>query len=297
MELRPLNLNDKSVFERYLKKQSHVLSTYSFANTFVWRALFELTWALINEKFCLFFKNEVGCFMNMPPLGGLDKETLETVFEIMEGINHNREISRIENIEEKDLETFRKMGLRTYEKAREYIVDRQEMVSLSGEKFRHKRSLRNFFQKNFGGMVRDYADQDKQEVLRLYEEWARERMSKKDDPIYQAMLQDSQKVFREMIDGVRDLGVLAKVVECDGRIRAFTSGFPLNKEVFCINFEVADLKLKGIAQFVFSEFAKTLSPYPEINIMDDSGIETIRQTKVSYRPVKMVPSYTALTRE
>jgi len=88
--------------------------------------------------------------------------------------------------------------------------------------------------------------------------------------------------------------MVAKVVEVGGRIMAFSSGFPVNESIFCINFEIADLNFKGIAAFIFREFAKSLTAYPEINMMDDSGLENIRQTKMLYRPVRTVVAYTAL---
>ena len=232
--------------------------------------------------------------MNMPPLGGLDPETIKTCFEIMEDFNHNREISRIENIEPLDLVFFKEGNFRLYEKTQEYIVAQEDMSSLKGEKFKHKRSLYNFFIKNYKGTLRDYEEKDRQEVLDLYENWMRERMSKNSDPIYQAMLKDNFTAFVQMLAYFRDLKFLAKVVACEGAIRGFIAGCPLKPGLFCINFEIADLKFKGLAQFIFSEFSKQLSSYPHINIMDDSGIENIKQTKLSYRPIKTISSYTAL---
>ena len=251
MELLPLNLSDKATFNLYLKKKPHILSNYSFENSFIWRGLFDVRWALINEKFCLFFKNEVGCFMNMPPLGGLDPETIKTCFEIMEDFNHNREISRIENIEPLDLVFFKEGNFRLYEKTQEYIVAQEDMGSLKGEKLKHKRSLYNFFIKNYKETFRNYEEKDRQDVLRLYEDWMRERMSKNSDSIYQAMLKDNFKALSEMLVHFGNLKFLAKVAECDRGIRGFISGFTLNPGLFCINFEIADLKFQGLAQFIF----------------------------------------------
>ena len=74
------------------------------------------------------------------------------------------------------------------------------------------------------------------------------------------------------------------MVEIENKIRAFTCGFPLSGNLFCINYEIADLKYKGLPQFIFAEFAKRLMPYREINIMEDCGFENLKKTKLSYHP-------------
>lgn len=232
--------------------------------------------------------------MPLLPLGVLDFKTVKICFEIMEDFNQNRDISRIENVEERDLDFFKAHDFRTYEKSKEYIVVQNEMEALKGEKFRHKRNLYNFFIKHHDAVFRDYKANDQAEVLSLYKTWAQERGEKNKDRIYHAMLEDSFKAFTEMLSYSAGLGIQAKVVEIGGKVRAFTSGFAIHRRLFCINFEVADLGYKGLSQFIFCEFSKSLRTYPEINIMDDCGIQNIRRTKLSYRPKRMVSSLTAL---
>jgi hypothetical protein len=294
MHLQPLTPNDKAKIERYLQKKLHSLASYAFESIFIWRPHFKILWQTINKKLCIFYKDSVGCFMILPPLGGLDAKTVGSCFDHMEGINCNRELSRIENIEEDELEFFKKNDFRVYEKSKDYVVRTQDMAVLEGDRFRHKRNLVNFFNKNNGSVFRAYKDRDMAQVLELYNSWMRGRKDKNSDSIYTGMMEDSRKALCALLKDRRKLNVEARVVECGGRISAFTSGFPVSRKLFCINFEFADLSFKGIAQFIFNAFAKELAKYPEINIMDDSGIDNIRNTKLSYRPSRTVLSYTAL---
>jgi ribosomal protein S18 acetylase RimI-like enzyme len=56
--------------------------------------------------------------------------------------------------------------------------------------------------------------------------------------------------------------------------------------------EKTDLGVRGLAQFVFSEFCRTdWSDRPLVNAGDDWGLETLVWTKQSYRPVKMLQKY------
>jgi len=77
---------------------------------------------------------------------------------------------------------------------------------------------------------------------------------------------------------------------------AFTFGFKLNKDTFCILYEITDLSIKGLSQFIFRQFCSELKNHRYINIMDDSGLVNLKRVKLSYHPQRTIPSYT-VTRE
>jgi hypothetical protein len=110
------------------------------------------------------------------------------------------------------------------------------------------------------------------------------------DTLFNALLGDSYHANKTaMADGH---GLTGRVVLVDGSLKAYTFGYRLNNDVFCILFEVADLKIKGLAQFIFREFSRELSSYRYINIMDASGLDNLKKVKLSYHPCKTVPSFT-----
>lgn len=232
--------------------------------------------------------------MALPPLGGLDDETVQACFDEMDSFNHNPDISRIENIEERDLDFFKKDGFRIFEKSKDYIVDRRLIARLNTQKYKSKRALYNYFTKRYPYRFRDYQNADRNEVMRLYEQWMDNRFKKSEDGIYRALLKDSFKVLAQVLEDYDHLRVNAKMVESDGKIIAFTCGFPVDKDMFCVSFEFADIAFKGLPQFIFSAFAKSLEGYDFINMMDDSGIANIRWTKMSFHPAREPVSYTAL---
>ncbi len=295
MKLSRLTIKDKPLFERHLKKKEHSLSYYSFEQLVLWLEHFDILWALVNEKLCIFFKNAGGCFMILPPLGAQDTKTVGQCFDYMESINNNTEVTRIENIEEPDIGFYKSNKFKVYEKSKEYIVNSLDMASLQGEKFKHKRNLVNFFMKSGQHNIRQYEDADRAGVLKLYKEWMADRHEKNTDVMFQAMLEDSYKVLESELKIFKELDYQGVVVDCDGKIIAFSSGYPVTNKLFCINFEIADLNYKGLPQFIFSRFSGMISKsFAEINVMDDSGIENILRTKLSYKPVRTASSYTAL---
>lgn len=294
MTLEEVTFKDKKLFDRYLRQRPCLLSQYAFENIILWQPILKVYRRQIGGCLCVFFKDPFGYFMPLPPLGKPDLKTVESCFEVMEGFNRNTDISRIENIDEAGLAFYKTNKFRSYEKAKEYIVPAALMAELKGEAFKHKRNLVNFFKKHRSSRLRRYEPRDEPRVLDLYTRWASGRKEANRDPVYQGMLEDSQKVLAYELRSLKLLDIEARVVECDGSIAAFTSGFPLSPGLFCINFEIADLGMRGLAQFVFAEFCKELSSYDSINIMDDSGIANLSKTKLSYKPSKIVSSYTAL---
>lgn len=57
--------------------------------------------------------------------------------------------------------------------------------------------------------------------------------------------------------------------------------------------EKTDLRTKGLAQFIFSEFCRrNWSDCPLVNVGDAWGLESLAWTKNSYRPAKMLQKYT-----
>ena len=110
------------------------------------------------------------------------------------------------------------------------------------------------------------------------------------------MLGDSGACLKELLDNYKGLDFTGRVVKINNAIKAFTFGFALNADTFCIFFEITDLSTKGLAQFIFCDFCRSLTGYKYINIMDDSGLENLKKVKLSYHPVKIIPAYIATRR-
>ena len=88
-------------------------------------------------------------------------------------------------------------------------------------------------------------------------------------------------------------GLVVYVKDADGwALKGFTFGEHLGRDQSSITIEKTDLAVKGLAQFIFSEFCRTSwADRPFVNVGDDWGLETLAWTKMSYRPVKMLHKY------
>jgi hypothetical protein len=292
MKLNNLSVKDKPLFDKFLKLTQHELSAYAFQNIYIWREGFKIYWQVINKNLCVFFRDKIGCFLYLPPLGkNIKPEVIKEVFRIMDKFNRNKEISRIENVEERDLSFYQNLGYASSNKFCDYLCQRQDLARLKGNKFKSQRASFNYFLKHYKFQYLLFSLKYKDACLRLYQQWLGNRSAQNKDPIYQGMLGDSRDGLKILLGHYRHLDIIGRLVKIDYKVKAFTFGFPLNKDTFCILYETTDLAIKGLAQFIFRQFCRELKNYRYINIMDDSGLENLKKVKLSYHPVRLIPNY------
>jgi hypothetical protein len=292
MKLNKLSLKDKQIFIKYLGLVQHDLSTYVFENIYIWRRLFCIEWAIIEDNLCIFFKDKIGVFLYITPLGkNKNPETVGKCFKIMDRFNRNKDISRIENIESGDLSFYQGIGYDCKIKSYDYLCLRSSLSGLQGNQFKSQRACFNYFTKHYDFEYLPFTLRHRDDCLKLYDNWAGVRKAQNPDHLYQGMLKDSRICLKIALESYSALDLLGRVVKINKEIRGFTFGFKLNTDTFCILYEITDLSIKGLAQFIFREFSQELTAYKYINIMDDSGLENLKKVKLSYHPVKLIPAY------
>lgn len=98
-----------------------------------------------------------------------------------------------------------------------------------------------------------------------------------------------------------ELGLDGGVLYADGVIVGFSVGERSCRNTFDVHFEKARGDLPGAYPMVCREFARLLkSKYPElefINREDDMGLESLRTSKLSYKPEYILRKYTAVWRD
>jgi len=295
LKLHKLSLKDKTLIDKFLAKECSELAVYNFANIYIWRKFFDMEWAMINDALCIYFKDKIGAFLYLSPLGNREGKTLQKAFAVLDGLNKNKSFSRIENAEERHIPGYLKLGFDCRKKSSDYICRSKDLAALSGNRFKSKRASLNYFLKHNKFTYFPYLPKDKSACLKLYDLWSSQRVNP--DSIYQHMLSDGKVALGEAMENYAELGLEGRLVVVDNELKAFTFGYKLNANTFCILFEITDLSMKGLAQFIFQRFACELKNYQFINIMDDSGLDNLKKVKLSYKPVKIVPAYSVTRKD
>ena len=291
-KLNPLHIEDRRLFDRFLRLEGHRLSVYTFTNIYIWKGLFEIFWTVIDENLCIFFRDSLGCFMYLPPLGrSKNPGVIEKAFGIMARYNRNTDVSRIENVEEKDIGAYKDWGYECVFKSCDYLCKRTDMAGLRGDAFKSKRAGVNYFKKHYTYEYTAFKPVHAQDCLALYCGWMKERARHNNDPVYTGMMRDSLNSLKILLGEYRRLHCAGSLISIAGEIKAFTFGFPVSGDTFCIVYEIADRAAKGLSQFIFKSFCGELKEYAYINIMDDSGLDNLKKVKLSYHPAYLVPAY------
>lgn len=290
--LKTLTLHDKPLVEQYLAASSCSLSACSFPALFIWQDILPHRWTVLEDCLCVFTESPDGLFMPLPPLGdGFLERAVREAFRIMDGVNVNTAVSRIENVEESRVPFFASCGLQAKKKGCEYLYLRSDLISLSGNRYKGKRSAYNQFLKGQAFIYEPYQTGDREASLTLFSDWKKMRQERSTDSLSLSLLEDAASAHRQVLDNHEGLGITGRVVRVNGAVRGYTFGYPLKADTFCIVLEITDLRIKGLSQFLFREFCRELTGYQFVNAGDDSGLENLRHVKLSYRPHRIIPTY------
>ncbi len=304
--LRPLRIADRPFIDSILCSKETMLSAYAFVSHYIWHDIFHFHWGIIDDYLCLFAHYNDYIYMPIPPTslsspprredkgeGERFSKIMRKVFTIMELVNHNKAVSRIENIDERQIGSFTSSGYDIRPGEPEYLYTREDLASLKGELYKSKRAMCNNFEKHYRYRYEPFQASFVNGCIRLYDEWKREKGKKFDDPIYHALLEDSSRAHKQAVKHYTSLHVTGRVVRINEQVEGYIFGSERGGDIFYILMEITNPDIKGLAQFIFREFCREMEGYTYINTLSDSGLENLRKVKRSYRPCKIIPSYIA----
>ena len=287
--------------ESALALHSRQVSSLAFVNLFSWQDFFTFKVEEIHGALCVFASQPAGMFLYWPPLAGeIPLAAVDACFERMNGFNKGGSLTRIENVAEDELKYFDDKKYSARLRGHEYVYSREDVASLEGNDYKSRRGDVNAFGRAHGRthVFRVYRAEDFNACAILFDRWLDGRFEKHDNEVYRHMLVENRMVHRLVLAHAGRLGLVGRVVEVEGRVVAYTFGYRLNKDTFCVLFEVTDLSIKGLAAFVFHRFCRdeALTGFTWINAMDDFEAQHLAQTKMSWRPTRLQAVY-AVTRK
>ena len=93
------------------------------------------------------------------------------------------------------------------------------------------------------------------------------------------------------------LGLEGGVLYANGEIMGFTMGEFASRDTFDVHFEKARVDINGAYPMVCRELTRMLiAKHPNLKYMnreDDMGLESLRTSKLSYKPEYLLKKYTA----
>ncbi len=290
----PVTLEDHEFLRRRFSGSPREFSEESFVSSVIFSDLMHFYWK--EKEGVLFMVAQQGnrFFMSVPPL--VPKRTdrhLRSAFEMLSELNPPGSAGRIEGLTEEEAALAASFGACCYPKPPEYLYERKSLVELSGDPYKSKRALCNYFTGHYPFTLEPYQSSDFLECLQCFKRWQNEKQKKTEDTYALALLEDAAFVHRRALLHAEALELEGKVIRIAGEVKGYTFGYPLKEDTWCILLEIADPSIKGLAQFLFREFCREKSGFEWISAMDDSGLESLRQVKRSYRPARIKTPFVA----
>lgn len=287
---KPLTLEDKQIFDKYTKPYTFATCEFSFTSLFIWRKGCDIQYTIYKDILLIKKMDFDGSYHFMQPLG-YKKENLKEIVGMliqykkensMEYLFKDTETPFIDDLKELYGESL------LIEEDRDnfdYIYESQKLISLSGKNLHTQKNHYNNFTKNNNYRIAPLCTEVIQDCIKASREWC----SRNDCKGY---LLYELKAIQELLKYSDKLDFIGLVIYVNEKLSAFTIGEKVNDSMALIHIEKADSDIKGLYTFINKIFVETcFSDIPFINREQDLGIENLRKTKLSYRPIKLEPKY------
>ena len=296
--LRRLTRSDAPRFAQALERAKvlgpDVLAAYAFPYHYVWTTHLSYWWTESGETVFLLARSPDGWFMPLPPLGPRPlEETVGEAFTMMREWNGPSPVSRIEHVMDAQRIALEQVGLHCRHKEGDYVYSAEAVASLAGDRYKSQRALCNRVEREQAITLEPYHARYGDGCRALLERWARQKESGLRDEVAVLMLQDAPAVHALVFSEYESLGLSGTVAIAQGRVVAYTFGYWLTPQTWCVLLEVADRSIPGSAQWLFRETCRIAASQGAvwINAMDDAGLLSLRAAKQAYHPVSIIQSY------
>ena len=276
MERQKLTLSHRELIEPALKAMRCELSEYSFANLYLYRQVHEIEALLGDELYISGKTYDAKRFLMPTSLQGLEK--LARQDKLLEGIDC------LFPIAEEWLTLFDPARFKAYYKDddSDYLFETLHMATLKGRHLSKKRNQVKQFHELYSVVKKKLDSSNKGDALQLLKMW-NELHQFTDTPCQEAI---------ELLDALHLEG---EIYYIENEPAGFMIGEAITDETYCLHFSKANIKFKGIYQYLCQDSALgLLDRVTFLNMEQDLGQPDLRQAKHSYQPLKMCRKFRVL---
>jgi ribosomal protein S18 acetylase RimI-like enzyme len=313
--LARVTLADKPRFDSAFKQLQAPISDYSFAMVYIWGSSLNVYWKSLHNHLCI-FANGRDLTLLYPPIPENNATSddlalaVQASFDVMDRYNEvhaTRANSRIEYISDEMIEKLSALpgvNLSAAPMNADYVYETARMIDLAGGALKSKRHARGKFMRDYPGFsTAPYSDEHKEAAMALLDLWRSHGDETHEGEVNDTHVGSDILRHRDLlstqhaIENWKELGFVGMSLFVDGKLIGFTFGEALSEQMCSVVIEKTHPEFHGSAQYIFSEFCGQFwAKYPLCNVSDDWGIPSLKFTKQSYRPVKLL-SKSMLTRQ
>jgi hypothetical protein len=296
---KEISINDKEIFNKFIKQSNYQISEMTFTNFFMWRNLYNFKFAIVNDFLCVISEGENDLYAMMPI--SISKKHTRLTNSIKEIVNvlksyFNESGSKLVfkrlSVNDanllKEIYEFDDKEMKTSLDDSDYVYESSHLIELKGKRYHSKRNHINKFKNTYKYQYEEINDKNIQYCYNILEDWCNKR-----DCIEHVKFKCEKKANIELLDNYNQLDCSGIIIKVDEKYEAFSIGEELNSDTAVIHIEKANTDINGLYTYINQKLCKIkFSGYKYINREQDLGIEGLRKAKMSYLPDRLIEKYT-----
>lgn len=284
-KFRKATINDKEKIDKILKNSPCPSLEYNFTTLFLWQDIFNMEFKV--EEDVLFMRSGREKKSYLFPCGSgdiagaVDKLLCENV-DFYSLSEENKTY-----LERKAPGSFEFRELRN---DGDYVYLCESLATLKGKKLSAKRNhINRFVAEHPDWSYENITPENIGEAMEMHDKWC----EIVDDGSKRG-LSDETQIVKRAFQYYNELKLSGGLIRCGGEVVAFSLGDRLNDKTFLVHIEKAFSNITGAYQIINREFViHNCMDYEFVNREDDTGDESLRKAKLSYKPIEIVKKYEA----
>lgn len=284
-DFKTIDLDDKSIFEKYYGKYPPTHSSELFTTMISWKEYVEYCYTLIQNNIIIFSKASNNTILH-PPLGKFNLDLTKQVIHL--AIEENMTFGFIKKTEKNLLLThFPSLIFMEDRDYFDYIYRASDLAELSGTKYGKIRNRLNKFTKNFTYVIEEISEKNIDEVNEFLKRWCLWR-----DCASNELLENERKAIVYLMLHFFDFNLQGIILRINGVIQAIAVYEKMNADTVVVHFEKGSPDFDGIYKAINMETAQRVRhSFTYIDREEDLGVPGLRKAKLSYHPCQFIEIY------
>jgi uncharacterized protein len=287
----PLKPEDSGILAGCLKRYPQRLTGYTFATLAAWKSFFHYSWAFAEPETLL-----ISCTLDpdpnphlMQPIGVLSAGVAQSIINSAAALSYPLRIIGVSDQFLKENPDFAGSFAAWEDRAvSNYLYDASALAKLAGRKYAKKRNLIAQAAGLYSWSIQPLTSELTNGCFSVLESIMQE-----EHPQLEGMLGRELAALECTLRHFDDLHQQGLLIFVDNRPVAFSIYEAISPDTVAVHFERALRSYKGLYQVINCETAKAVAAqgFEFINREEDLGDPGLRDAKMSYHPIEVIPAY------
>lgn len=286
-EFSEIDLSHQREVTEFFSEYPIQASEYTFTNLFAFKNTYNFKLSLLDESLIILKdKDPISIFC---PVGNIKSPgVMETLFDWLKKQTDN---PYMERVPESFVSTYIK-GNEDFliEEERDhfdYIYNLKELAELKGRKYHDKRNKANKFRTLYNYEYLSLTPDIIDDCLDFEDYWCEVKECEK-----YFGLENERVAILQMLLNFEALNIKGGAIRINDRIEALTLGEKMLEDTYVIHVEKANTNIPGLYQVINQEFLMhDAQDCMYVNREQDLGVPGLRNSKMSYNPVRFIKKF------